>query len=441
MQSIYRAAILFETAGPQPVPRDYSSSLLRALGGIFQIESYYDQAKGPEGCPGSSHHYLRFQEASTRNILDMIIYHITAERPFTYIYNYLSRYPGAVIFCGDYTSNAASRKDSQISEFFAEEMKRTYGNEGEAVLKNLGNRAPPGFHYRKYPLYPEALENARGIITYTEYERHRMIRRFPEKNIIRVPLPYAGAGKKRYERKGRPGRGGSVIMNLGEIKSPQLLDSILDVLSVLKRDGRPVMFILPVKSDTERKRLQAKKNGGLKDILIPVSFRERKKLERFSRRCDFFLKMEEARTLGEWWQLMEALGSGKTVLLADLPEYSDLPDDICVKVRPGRDREAELFSLLSLLVTDDPLRTEIAARAGTFLQQVHHPDRVRKAMGDFFMDLLKEKRKKSGRKPTDVQRIQTETVNSLFDGAISSLGLENLHYLQKELVRMLKWGS
>jgi SAM-dependent methyltransferase len=71
--------------------------------------------------------------------------------------------------------------------------------------------------------------------------------------------------------------------------------------------------------------------------------------------CDIVLNLRFP-TVGETsGSLQRALGLGKAVIVSDVGSFSELPDDICLKVAPGAGEEDLIFEFLDLLVSNPEL--------------------------------------------------------------------------------------
>jgi glycosyltransferase involved in cell wall biosynthesis/SAM-dependent methyltransferase len=84
--------------------------------------------------------------------------------------------------------------------------------------------------------------------------------------------------------------------------------------------------------------------------------------------CDVILNLRYP-TVGETsGSLLRALGLGRPVLVSDVGAFRDLPDDICLKVRPGATEEDEIFEFLSLLVSRPDLARALGRRARAWVE-------------------------------------------------------------------------
>ena len=79
--------------------------------------------------------------------------------------------------------------------------------------------------------------------------------------------------------------------------------------------------------------------------------------------CDIILNLRYP-TVGETsGSLQRALGLGKAVVVSDVVSFSELRDDICLKVPVGREEEDTIFEYLNTLVSRPDLARAMGARA------------------------------------------------------------------------------
>lgn len=67
--------------------------------------------------------------------------------------------------------------------------------------------------------------------------------------------------------------------------------------------------------------------------------------------------------------LLRALGLGRPTLVTDVGSFRDLPDDVCLKVSPGRAEEDQIFEFLNLLASRPPVARALGARAREWVEK------------------------------------------------------------------------
>jgi glycosyltransferase involved in cell wall biosynthesis/SAM-dependent methyltransferase len=102
--------------------------------------------------------------------------------------------------------------------------------------------------------------------------------------------------------------------------------------------------------------------------------------------CDIILNLRFP-TVGETsGSLMRALGLGKAVIVSDVGSFSELADDICLKVPPGPGEEDLIFEYLNVLVSKPDLARAMGERAKAWVANECNWAVVAKQYADFMTD-------------------------------------------------------
>ncbi len=102
--------------------------------------------------------------------------------------------------------------------------------------------------------------------------------------------------------------------------------------------------------------------------------------------CDIVLNLRFP-TVGETsGSLQRALGLGKAVIVSDVGSFSELPDDICLKVAPGPGEEDLIFEFLNILVSNPELAQAMGNRAKDWAERECNWTTVAHRYVDFMRD-------------------------------------------------------
>jgi glycosyltransferase involved in cell wall biosynthesis/SAM-dependent methyltransferase len=125
---------------------------------------------------------------------------------------------------------------------------------------------------------------------------------------------------------------------------------------------------------------------GLREYVRVIGFVEIGKFVEYMGACDIILNLRFP-TVGETsGSLQRALGLGKAVIVSDIGAFSELPDDICLKVPPGPDEEDLLFEYLNVLVSRPDLAGAMGARAKNWVEKECNWGSVASRYVDFIRD-------------------------------------------------------
>jgi glycosyltransferase involved in cell wall biosynthesis/SAM-dependent methyltransferase len=108
---------------------------------------------------------------------------------------------------------------------------------------------------------------------------------------------------------------------------------------------------------------------GLREHVRIMGFTAIEKFVDYMGACDIILNLRYP-TVGETsGSLQRALGLGKAVVVSDVGSFSELPDDICLKVSVGPDEEDLIFEYLNTLVARPDLARAMGARAKEWVER------------------------------------------------------------------------
>jgi len=440
MEKTIRAALFIDGAGFKPVLESYYHALKKLFDGLCRTDAYHDQITGRMPLPFPARHHLTFREHDQPRPYDVLIYQNGGRHP-SYLTGYGMLYPGLAISCGTCLPLEMKREEEKRRALFDFEMARQYGGPGRKAAGLLRDGNPGRFFNRHFPLYPSFLDQALGVITYTDYEKKRIEKRWAGRPVIRIPIPVSPGKSVREPAEALSKSPGLTVMCLQEIRSPLLLEDFLDAFSSLRREGRRITVAMPFRGEKDRLRQSIQERPYLGDVIIPLNRSDRRKMRHYGHKCDLFLDLEPPDTLEGYWRVMEALGSGRPVLIPDLPEYAELPEDICVKLDTGRDRRESLYSFMSLMDDDGLLRKRLPVRAARYLSEVHDPAKSRESLRRFLRKDYRDFRREAQKRSKHFQEARAKAASDVFARALSTLDIAEPHYLQRELVRMLRWGG
>ncbi|MCU1330559.1 MAG: glycosyl transferase, group 1 [Bryobacterales bacterium] len=135
---------------------------------------------------------------------------------------------------------------------------------------------------------------------------------------------------------------------------------------------------------------------GLRDSVRILGFVEIEKFVEYIAACDIVLNLRFP-TVGETsGSLTRAMGLGRAVLVSDVGSFSELPDDVCLKVPVGADEEDLIFEYLNTLVSRPDLALAMGGRAKAWVERECRWDVVGRRYAAFLGEVVE------GRAPSAV---------------------------------------
>jgi glycosyltransferase involved in cell wall biosynthesis len=314
---------------------------------------------------------------------ELALYHVGNDpEAHGWIVEQLRREPGVVVL-HDFVlhhlvaSMTLGRKDEAG---YLAALERDAGIAGRLLgLGVIDGCIPPLWEVRPedFPLCGEVLEHATGVIVHSRYVEQRVRERYGGQ-VWRIPHPAWPAPDVVPERpSGEPVFG--AFGNENESKRiPQLLEAFARF-----RESHPRARLLIVGSAAPRSELD--RGGGPADAVEREGYVDGRRLWALMAGVDAVVSLRSP-TMGETsGTVIRALTLGKPLLVSDVGWFSELPDDVALKVAPG-DGEAERLVLALETLAGPAVRERMGASARELATDEHDVERVAElyaaALGD-----------------------------------------------------------
>jgi glycosyltransferase involved in cell wall biosynthesis len=310
---------------------------------------------------------------------DVSLYHV-GNNPdaHAWIVDALSRAPGVVVL-HDFVLHhlvAGMTIGRRNGHGYLNAMEREHGVVGRLLAHGvLDKRIPPLWEARPedFPLSRFVLEHATTLIAHSEYVRDRARGAGFEGPISVVPHPAWPVPNVSAERRARaPVVGCFGVVNASK-RVPELLRAFARV-----RERHPEATLLLVGPtspgfdlDRRLQRLGLDEGG-----LVRESWVDEGRLWALLAGADVCVNLRHP-TMGETsGSVIRSLSLGKPLVVSDVGWFSELSNEVALKVPVDAHEVDTLEAALELLVTRDDVRSRMGAAASALAQRGHDLDRV-----------------------------------------------------------------
>jgi glycosyltransferase involved in cell wall biosynthesis len=252
--------------------------------------------------------------------------------------------------------------------------------EGGVVGRLLGHgvldkRIPPLWESRPeaFHLAGEVLDLATGLIVHSRYVEQRARAAGYEGPVWRIPHPAWGVpAVAPAQLEGSP-----LIGSFGNVNASKRIPQLLEAFARLRRE-RPDARLLLVGAvspgfDLDR-RLQ--RLGLSEEGIVREAYVEEERLWSLMAACDVCVNLRSP-TMGETsGSVIRQLSLGKPVVVSDVGWFSELPDDVALKVPVDAQETETLYAALELLGRDESARAAMSAAALDLVRREHDLDRT-----------------------------------------------------------------
>jgi glycosyltransferase involved in cell wall biosynthesis/SAM-dependent methyltransferase len=301
-------------------------------------------------------------------LYDAVLYQIGNNPDHAFCYEAAQRWPGVVVLHEANLHHLIAEITIRRGDWdgYLREVEHDGGPDALAYAEHYVRTRQRGPDYEGLPMLRGLLESARGVIVHSRYVECA-VRKAGFAGPVAV-IPHGAWLPERQDRLGYRHRLGldetvPLIGVFGHLKPYKRIAESLRAMQRLVRVVPDAKMILvgevhpevPLESLIDSLRLQPH-----------VRALGYSRIEDFNgclSACDVVLNLRHP-TVGETsGTLMRAMGMGKPVVVSDTGYFSELPDQVCLKVPINASEEDFLFEYLNLLVSRPTVATAMGERA------------------------------------------------------------------------------
>jgi glycosyltransferase involved in cell wall biosynthesis len=310
---------------------------------------------------------------------DVALYHVgnDPERHW-WIVEELRRRPGVVVL-HDFVLHhlvAGMTIGRDDTEGYLDAMQREAGTVGRMLAHGVvDGLLPPVWerHAHEYPLTGEVLSSATGVIVHSAYVERRVREHGYAGPVWRIPLAAWPMPAEVPDPGLPPGR--LVVGSFGHLNPAKRVPQLLDGFSLL-RERVPEALLLLVGSIAPGLELDVPEDA------LHFDYVPEDRLWSLLAATDICVSLRYP-TMGETSGIaVRTLEAGRSQVVSDVGWFSELPDEVALKVSVGDDEVEVLAGHLMRLAGDSELRARMGAAARALAQQEHDLGRVADAYAE-----------------------------------------------------------
>jgi glycosyltransferase involved in cell wall biosynthesis len=304
---------------------------------------------------------------------DVALYHVGNDpEAHGWIIDALRRRPGVVVL-HDFVLHhliaglTIGRKDGHG---YLAAMERDAGIPGRLLAHGvLDGRVSPPWETRpdEFPLAGEVLTNATGLIVHSHYVEERVLEAGYHGPIWRIEHPaWPSADVQPAQIEGRP-----LFGCFGHLNASKRIPQLAEAFDVVRQRHPHAKLLLvgPASPGFDADRLAA-------DGVERIGYVEEERLWSLMAACDACISLRSP-TMGETsGSAIRALSLGMPLVVSDLGWFSELPDDVALKVPVDEDEIPALATALELLASSEPTQLAMSDAARAYAQREHDLGRV-----------------------------------------------------------------
>lgn len=351
---------------------DYSAELLPALAQGADIELFapapWETARLP---PWPIYPLTALSEEASR--FDLIVYHIGNNPYHAGIYELALQYPGAVVL-HDYVLHHLVARCTILRgdlEGYVRHLAYERGPTGAAAGLRRAHRIFSEREQFLDPLNRLLLDRSQGVIVHSRWAAKQVRQQHLDLPVCQVPHHRAPPPPDRRETLRRQlgiGPNDLVLATFGFLTPYKGIANLLWAYAQLLRDHPQVRCFLVGQPAVELDLGSLLTHWGLDDQVAVTGYLDMDSFYGYIAACDIAVNLRYPSAGETSGTLIRLLGGGKAVIISNLHQFAEWPDDVCLKVDPGPGQKPMLLYYLRRLVEDPSLRTRLGANAKHYIE-------------------------------------------------------------------------
>lgn len=351
---------------------DYSAELLPALSSRLRLTLFAPSPWQPSLFPALPIYPLEALPDQAAH-LDGLLYHMGNNPYHADIYRLALRFPGIVVLHDYVLHHLVARCTLEAGDAagYLYHLAYARGRAGAAMALRRSNDIFDEQEQFLEPLNGLLLGRSLGAIVHSRWAAEQIRREHPHLPVAVVPhhlsphpLP------DREETRHRLGLSPDevVIASFGFITPEKQVERLLWAYGQLREEfPRTRCFLVGEPSPLlDLPGLLARL--GLEDVVV-TGYVDIEHFYRYIAACDIAVNLRYPSAGETSGALIRLLGNGKAVILSNMQQFTEWPDDICLKVDPGPSAGPMLLHYLRRLIADEGLRRRLGENARRYIAE------------------------------------------------------------------------
>jgi glycosyltransferase involved in cell wall biosynthesis len=340
---------------------DYDQALLPLLRQHYSIDVFTSQ----------NHSY--FYSSHKQKPYDLNLYQMGNNHHFhEYMWAYAFQFPGAMVF-HDYCvhhSRAGMLLGRNKFREYREELTAVYPEHAEKIWNAMITFAGGNLLFFYYPFFHLLLWSSLAAAAHTDAAVKQL--KVSETPVIKIPHLEL---RSRSQIGADPFPERFVIASFGYATAAKRIDSVLQAMTHLRHYYPNILYLIVGEIEKRADIIARIEQLGLQNFVRITGHIDEPEFLRMMSRADVIVNLRYPSAGEMSGTLIRALACEKPVLVSDIPDLGELPQDAVVRIRPTAEVN-DLIQSLAALIENRTLRERLSMNARKYIDDEHSEQKV-----------------------------------------------------------------
>lgn len=377
---------------------DYCAELLPYLARHMDLELFAADPAEHEGTPLAGmfpiHDYHDFTRRNRAARFDVPLYQMGNDRVHRFVYDTLVETPGITVLHEPMLHHFMLQMlaEGWTPSDYSHELDYNYGAARGDIEAEVASDGTEQARFR-YPMIQRVVDSSLGVIVHSEYARGVVLEHGPRDPVETVSHAYvpdpATRGLTRERARAALGLDPAqfIIGTFGFVTPAKRIETILDCVAELSLEAGDTRLLIAGGSVPEYDLGEQVRSRGLAGRVFAPGYVSWQDLMRYMLACDLALALRWPNAGETPGGVIRLLGLGCPTVVSSHKAFGEFPDDICLKVDHGRERE-DLLDRMRLARRDPEGMSAMGARAKDYIARNNRPEDTAAGYAGFIGSVL-----------------------------------------------------
>jgi glycosyltransferase involved in cell wall biosynthesis len=266
-------------------------------------------------------------------------------------------------------------EDNRYEEYSAA-MQEYYGDLGGRIAAQFKQEIRSDYAYYQIPFYQRVVNPSLGAIVHSTYVKNKLLHYNPAYHVELIPMGIIPPDLSQYDRtalreKFQLPQDSFIISSLGFIITGKRLRELLRAFALFVQDAPDALCLLVGKASPDFPIRELVQELNLKNNVIITGYVPYQSYLEYIALSDACVNLRYPTVRATSANILKIMALAKPVLVSDLCELLDIPDNCCMKIPLNEAEEANILQALHTLYHEPEQRNILGTQARNFVVEHH----------------------------------------------------------------------